>query len=634
MLQQTQAKIIGTPEFTNRLAYLTAAIETCVRSYSAPQPGNEVKRMETREGFGMLLFLPPSPKGTDVQMYDNIVCHRYYRGKLAQAQELEQKARERIEKLERGEGIVSRRLEDVREDLSKAKQRFYARDAQDDDAKREIKRLEGRQRALKRAHSVFRGRIKETQALVKTEAKRAGACLKKIKELDDRRLKNKGSETYALFADRVRVANGRRAMGVPAQGLADDPALHDDVIGLRVPVKTPTCTDVSRLRTDTSNAAILGEFVSGNQVKSPKWAAEDFPVCHTSLVRDNDDDFKQVVADAARCRVGELIAVPELLLGSYDERDRDELLARLTDGKEPLELAGSDETGLQYETNILYELVANDAFPVAMEELIRPAVLEALSRFGEEEAGREFARKLKVLAYNEQLARTAYADALDGAGGDRQARYVDLLVARGNMLTLALDAALLGSEGVSLCDADMRGVQGVPTLQPRNRRKGKSAESVCYLVEQIPNAEGGFSFGRAVRLDETQVVQVGRAPYLEEGQQVIVPAGALDVPGYVDFAAAVSRAHATLEYDGEYWLLSDAGSLAGVAVLGPRERRSLPCGTRQRVVGMLLEDDERTVLCNGDVIALAPLTEGDCVTGVDALYGFSYRFEVMGGSEG
>ena len=161
---------------------------------------------------------------------------------------------------------------------------------------------------------------------------------------------------------------------------------------------------------------------------------------------------------------------------------------------------------------------------------------------------------------------------------------------------------------------------------------------VIMLLPAMPAlAEKDYSYIR-VLLNMGDVASVSFTPEgtyrFVEYPKVIVPAGALDVPGYVDFAAAVSRAHATLEYDGEYWLLSDAGSLAGVAVLGLRERRSLPCGTRQRVVGMLLEDDERTVLCNGDVIALAPLTEDDCATGVDALYGFSYRFEVMGGSEG
>ena len=629
MLQQTQAKIMSTREFTNRLAFLATAVETCARSYQmcGGDGVGEANASGIKEGFGMLLFLPPAPKDADLLMFDNIACSSYYRRKLPVFQREED---DTSGKLREAEAALERFVQgekDAKDALSDAKRAFYREESADGAA---VADCEERLATAKGEASRLRQEIKELRKRLGLASDKTAACRQKLKALEKKRA-DKGLDAYCAFAAATCAFNGAVwSDATPAQ-VQQDPSLLEVVLDLELEAKRPTETDVSRLRTDCSNTAILGEFVSRNEVIAPSYAADGFPLCKTSFVRDSDADFELAVMAAARKRVMELIAVPEQILGRYWDAARKNMLFSALLGEEKPRFRREDER------NIVYDLVVNEAFPVMVEEAVRPAVLEALVRFGQKDAQEEFARKLNVLALNEQTARRAYARAFDGFGEEAERTRLALLKARGEILALALSAALLGARGVSLFAVDMGCVQGIPTERPKHRSRGDGtgARAFCArLIERIPNAEGGFSSGRSVALDEGEAVQIGRAPFGSGMCQVIVPAGVSPAPGFDNFALSVSRSHAIVEFEGGCWLLSDAGSSHGTAVLGPLEDAELPDGGLRRIAGRLLDEDERTVLRDGDVIALCPLVEGERVVGADAHSGFSYRFELVGVQEG
>ena len=660
MLRQTQAKIINTKEFTNRLALLSKALEACAQFYEAAgaETKEKTKRLDTREGFGMLLFLPPKPKSTDYALANNIICHRHYRKQLICAQADEQAVNAKVEALEGAIRQAASALREAEHALSKAKQQAFAAGVEEAEGTT-VAQAQGAVAERQAALSSLRAELSALSDQAKALRSRITACEQELANLDDERAK-KGVGQFRALAEQVRAEQSRVAAEsvsretLPSantdQDFANNPGCFDDIIGLPLKVKPPTTSDISRLRTDCSNSTILGEFILGNQVIAPDFAAAGFPPCKESLVRDTNPDFIPIIMAAARKRIVELIAIPELDCGAYETDEQRALVVREIAGEidgpqsaeetvesqsaAPLSLvecilraaspAESDGASPEPTSNILYETVSGEAFPVMVEEFIKPAVLEGLARFGEPEAQEQFARKLSVLSYNEQRAREACTRAFGDASTDINLLHARRLRARAEIMQLALCAALLGAAGVEAADIDMSQMQGVLTVEPQRIRAkaqpdGRKTQPQALLVEQVPNALGGFSLGRSIVLEEEKPIHIGRAPYGHEGQHIIVPAGHSPVPELANFAASVSRAHALLRCEEGRWWLSDAGSSFGTGICRNNAGES-----------RLLVDDERVELRNGDVIALAPLAQEDGSIRPDPHSGFAYRFEVMG----
>lgn len=655
MLKQPQKKIMSVKDFTNRLTFFSNALEECARAYENSSAGDRVKRYDTRDGFGMLLFCPPKPTDDHQKLYDNIVCHWFYRQRLHEAEATAQAAADALDAAEAELAETETAAKAASEALSKAKQQLLegqttspevaaaSQDKQDAEAKLAEAR-EARKQAKEAANAA---------------EKRCASHQKELDRLEKER--NKGSKSksafddYASFAEGVREHNGkpRAASEAEAPGKAgasaapDDPSCFDDIIGLRLLAKEPTPTDVSRLRTDTSNSTILNEFIVSNSVLSPAFADAGFPACKTSLIRDTDPAFADAVIAAARMRVMNLIAIPELAFGAYESaQSRAVLLETLSleDGAHLPRSGDKKETS----SNILYEIVTSEAFPIMAEEMLKPAVMEGLARFGDEGSQEDFARKLAVLSYDEQLARNAHARALDGLDSRLDLRYAQRLGARGEMLALMLSSCLLGATGVKNYPVSMENIQkvltGQPGLTPKKAGKvsARPGSGQAVLVEQIPNQEGSFSFGKSIPLPSERAVLIGRAPFSTEQESIIVPAGISPYPGLANFASNVSRAHALLELSEKAWRLSDAGSSFGTAVLRPGGADGADTGVGSGgseaflgsnaaagFRGIKLTDDDELILQSGDVIVLAPLEGDDGAISIDAELGFSYRFEIL-----
>ncbi len=620
MLKQTQKKIMSVKDFTNRLTFLSNALEACARAYDNDVPAGKVKRRETREGFGMLVFLPPKPADDHMKLHDNIVCHWHYRNVLSKLKEQESAA---ALELEAAKDLVTQAQEEAAnasEAYSRAKQLLNNPSPETEDLV-EKARLdhEYRKSALSEArnvHAIKRDALEGIQ-------KRIASCQKELDKLwKERQKAAKGkepAEDYARFAKDTLELNGVDVSHLSPD--ASDPACFDGIIGLPCRAKEATPTDISRLRTDSSNSTILNEFVLSNMVVSPKFAAAGFPACRTSLVRDTEPEFSEAIMAAAARRVLALVLEPELEFGEYSAEERTKLAQHLGSG--PLPNKGN-RTNLEAESNILYEAITSDAFPVMVEEMLKPAVVEALSRFGDESACENFTRKLTVLSFNEQTAREKHARAYDRLSDDIAECYAARLKARCEIMAFLLCVSLLGSAAVDSYEVDMSKiaelVTGKPNLRPR-ARKEREVKTQFLIVEQIPNADGSFSFGKEFALEEGSPILIGRAPFGDKLKRIIVPAGRVPYPGLIDFAANVSRAHALLEPKDGKWYLSDAGSSYGTAL-----KRHSNAGQEPQT--SLLVDDEQIPLQNGDVIVLAP-REIDGRYDIDAELGFSYRFEVL-----
>ncbi len=613
MLEQKQKKIMSGQDFTNRLAFFVAAIESCAVHLYGPSAEDGRKREDTRKNRSVLLFLPNKPKDSDLRLYNNLVFHRYYREKLAQAQADESQARQaRMEITQDIEGLLAE-LSNAKGALSKAKQSFFQEkhdlgpDALEEHLAPEQAALDGLEGKLAEA----REEQLRIQGRLKTAQTRATAARTKIEELDRERA-GKKMGAFRELAEGIRAENG-----LPHPPFEpDDPRFFDDVVGLGLAKAEPDNTFVSRAATDDSNSAILNHFVICNEVVAPAFAAEGIPPCRDSFIRDTDPAFARCIILSARKRVASLIALPELSFGYYPTPQAADKLTQA--------LLGVDASRCTPgEINIVYEIVTSDAFPVMIEEVLKPALTEGLGRFGGHDALDEFARKLSVLSYNEQCAREAYARALAGVGNEGDC-YIARLAARSEVLGFLLSASLLGPEGIGAFEVNMDEMQDILTKQPR--RPGRTNTTAnprahAVLIEQIPNQEGGFSLGRSWVLDAQRGAQIGRAPFDASFQHIVVPAERSPFPGLSDFAASVSRAHALIDFDGKDWLVSDAGSSYGTVVLGPAEGRC---------AGRLLVDDECCPLRSGDVLALAPIENADGSASPDAQFGFSYRFELVG----
>lgn len=634
MLKQAQKKIMSVKDFTNRLTFFTNALEECARAYENTAAGDRIKRTDTRDGFGMLLFLPPKPTDDHQKMYDNIVCHWFYRQELEGALAQEIRARDELDRAEGAYAAASAGLKDAGELLSKAKQQL----GEGEDSKPAVDEAQAAKQAAERELAEAREKRRQAKEALATAEKRRGEYQKELDRLLKERTKSsKGKSVhkdFAAFAASVRAVNG--LPDHPADEA--DPACFDDVIGCALQAKDPTPTDISRLRTDASNSTILNEFIVANKVVSPTYAQAGFPACRTSLIRDTDPAFRDTVIQAARDRVMCLIAAPELVLGFYeDEGDRALLIEtlglsaridclRTTQGLQGASDASSEDAFAEEYApeNILFELVTSEAFPIMAEEMLKPAILEGLARFGDETAREDFSRKLTVLSYDEQLARKEHARAVDTPFSQPLACYARQLKARGEMLAFMLSTALLGASAVKSYPVNMENIQKIVTGQPNSMMKkaGKAnasqAGGQALIVEQIPNQQGSFSFGKTIPLAKGAVL-IGRAPFGGKQESIIVPAGISPYPGLADFAANVSRSHALLEPSEEGWLLSDAGSSFGTAIKRPGQQPSC----------IMLVDDEPILLQNGDIIVLAPIVYDDGSCDIDAHLGFSYRFELM-----
>lgn len=646
MLKQPQKKIMSVKDFTNRLTFFSNAMEECARAYENSSAGDRVKRYDTRDGFGMLLFCPPKPTDDHQKLYDNIVCHWFYRQQLGEAEANAQAAAKTLANAEAAVADAEAAAKLASEALSKAKQQLPEGQTASPDVAKASQVKQDAEDKLADA----REKRKQAKEAANLSEKRCASHQKELERLEKER--NKGSkgksaiDDYLAFAMSVREHNGKTSAagrlgslgetGNPTEtgdpSKPDDPSCFDDVIGLKLQTKAPTPTDVSRLRTDASNSTILNEFIVSNKVLSPAFADAGFPACKTSLIRDTDPAFTEAVAAAARTRVMNLIAAPELAFGAYESaQSRAELLYALSleDGAH---LPHPDDRE-EAPSNILYELVTSEAFPIMAEEMLKPAVMEGLARFGDEEAQEDFARKLAALSYDEQLARTAHARALDGLDSKLELRYAQLLRSRGEVLAFMLSSCLLGAIGVKNYPVSMENIQkvltGVPGLTPRNMKKVSARQNSgqAVLVEQIPNAEGSFSFGKSIPLSNGRAALIGRAPFSAEQENIIVPAGISPYPGLANFASNVSRAHALLEPSASGWRLSDAGSSFGTAVLRPggSDQADGTAGFR----GTMLVDDDDLLLQSGDVVVLAPLEGDDGTISIDAEFGFSYRFEIL-----
>lgn len=676
MLKQPQKKIMSVKDFTNRLTFFSNALEECARAYENSSAGDRVKRYDTRDGFGMLLFCPPKPTDDHQKLYDNIVCHWFYRQQLREAEANAQTAAETLASAEAALADAESAAKLASEALSKAKQQLPEGQTTSPDVAKASQDKQAAEDKLADAREM-RKQAKEAANL---SEKRCASHQRELERLEKERSKGskgKGAfDDYLAFAMSVREYNGKpSATGCPGSlgetgkpSKPDDPSCFDDIIGLKLQVKAPTPTDVSRLRTDASNSTILNEFIVSNSVLSPTFADAGFPACKTSLIRDTDPAFAETVAAAARTRVMSLIAAPELAFGAYESaQSRAELLDALSleDGAYLPHPDDEEETP----SNILYEIVTNEAFPIMAEEMLKPAVMEGLARFGDEGAQEDLARKLAVLSYDEQLARDAHARALDGLDSKLDLRYAQRLGARGKMLSLMLTSCLLGATGVENYPVSMENIQNVLTGQPglTPRKAGKvsarASGGQAVLVEQIPNQEGSFSFGKSIPLPRERAVLIGRAPFSSEQENIIVPAGISPYPGLANFAANVSRAHALLEPSAKGWRLSDAGSSFGTAVLRPGSAgdagdtgsagdagnardagdaggadsqdnpsglsAALGSGAASGFKAILLVDDDELLLQSGDVVVLAPLEGDNGSIGIDPELGFSYRFEIL-----
>ncbi len=604
MLEQKQKKIMSGQELTNRLAFLVAAIEACAVHLCGE---------EARKGRAVLLFLPSKPKDSDARLYNNMVFHRYYREKLADAREVEERARaRRAETVQLIEGKLAETSR-AKEALSLAKQAYFDEGGSaGESSEAAVTAAEAYLNALEAELAQLRAAQQRAQASLKAATARVNAATSKLVELDNERAGKKLS-SFCELACAIRAEHGLSESSLDPH----DPRAFDDVIGLGAPCAEADNTFVSRAATDDSNASILNHFIICNQVVAPAFAAEGICACRDSFIRDTDPSFAFEIIAAARARIGKLIASPELACGDYPTRQSVEALAQALLGKDAPTLRPA-------EINIVYQIASSNAFPVMVEEQLKIGLLEALARFGGHDAQGEFTRKLNVLSYNEQLAREAHARALEGAGENATMRYIELLAARAEILSFMLSCALLGAEGVDAFEVNMARLQNIVTKAPafsRRRANEGAAQARAVLIEQIPNVEGGVSLGRTWNLDQARPTLVGRAPYDTALDHIVVPAGHAPAPGFVDFASAVSRAHALVEFDGERWMVSDAGSAYGTAVLGPADGRA---------TGRMLVDDERCPLRSGDVLALSPIEFEDGSVTCDLHFGFSYRFEVTG----
>ena len=616
MLRQTQSKIISVKEFTNRLALFSNAIEACARSYEAVTPSaSKTKRPETREGFAMLLFLPPKPKDSDLALVNNLICHRHYREILATLDAEKQHAIDSIEEAQERISKARKRVRDAEENLSSAKKATFSSESEGgaagsaQDALREAQtRLSVRKEdldALKQELEQLNARAKEVQA-------KKSICEQEFFKHD----KERRSKGVAPFVDLLRRASGKDPLPLSDDDFANEPDAFDILIDYALEVKPPSTSDVSRLRTDCSNSAILGEFVSSNQVISPDFAAAGFPPCKTSFVRDTDPDFVDSIMAAAHERVTQLIAAPELALGCYESTSSRHAFLHEMFGAE------TESEGFQIDphvedVNILYEIALSDAFPVMVEEILKPAVLEGLARFGEERAQFDFTQKLNSLAYSEQKAREAYSRALDGLSANHTQAWTRRLASRRDILSFMLCVALLGARGVERFEVDLDALRQQLTAEPR--RSGRQARG----------AETRFSLGRSIELSDELTYLIGKAPFNKNVRHVIVPAGQQPYPGLIGFAESVSRTHAQLIFVDGAWHLSDAGSSFGTGVIRSRASKE-PGDEANLAVNRLLIDDESVVLRNGDVIVLVPVVLEDGSIQIDNQSGFSYRFELIG----